>query len=295
MQARCWACILFVVMLFGRAVAAQSPQPAPTPLNARADDAKRMADLAAHGERREGKFVVLFTPAGALPDTDETALVDRLDRGIAELRALVGRHPWQVVGDEKISYYVSPDRFIAHPSGGHAAVFIPLVRVQDGKAPYIHEAAFELLIAVRVPIGSIPPQIQLPSWPAWFGWGLANYLGLTAAARAGFRDGDVFELGGLERVDAVCAERLKGPRGPEILPFVGGTGSPPGLNTTERGQVAPTFNGCSLSFTKHLVDRIGLQQAIALMPLLFETGAIQLPAGTMETMRTEWRHAIGVP
>jgi hypothetical protein len=233
--------------------------------------------------------------SAALQPVELRAGFSSLDRGIAQLRALVGRHPWQVVGDEKISYYVSADRFIAHPSRGHAAVFIPLVRAQDGKAPYLHEAAFELLLAVRVPLGAIPPQIQLPSWPAWFGWGLANYLGLTAAAQAGFRDGDVFEFGGLERVDAVCAERLKGPQGPEILPFVGGTGRPAGLNTTEQGQVAPTFNACSLSFTKHLVDRIGLQQAIALMPLLFETGAMPLPASTIETIRTEWRKAIGIP
>jgi hypothetical protein len=120
------------------------PQLAPTAVDWSADDGKRVAELRATGLRREGKSVVLFTPAGELDNAAHKALLERLDRGVAELRAVVGRHKWQVVGNKKITYYISADRFVSHASG-HAAVFIPMIRLRDGRAPYLHEAAHELL------------------------------------------------------------------------------------------------------------------------------------------------------
>jgi hypothetical protein len=164
----------------------------------------------------------------------------------------------------------------------------------------LHEAAHEMLAAVRFPEGPMDPERleRIRSRPAWLTEGLADYVGKTAAARAGFTDGDVFGLGGLEEADAVCAKRLQGPRGAEILPFIGAPGAPGAPLTTERTEVAPTFYACSTSFTKHLVNRMGLKEAIALMPLIPENGVIArieaLTAGTMDAIRAEWRKAIGV-
>ena len=272
-------------------------QPA-APLNWNADDGRRVAELNAKGERREGKLVVLFTPAGAVEDAEDAALLERLDKGVAELRALVGRHSWQVVGDEKINYYVSTDRFVSHASG-RAAVFIPLARVQDGRAPYLHEAAHELLATFSQPLEPDASRIERVrvSRPLWLTEGLADYVAQTAAARAGIREGDVFNIGGLAGADASCRDRLKGPRGAEVLSFIGALGAPAALFTTERGEVAPTFYACGTSFTKHLVDRIGLPQTIALMPLLLKNTVLprveELTGKSMDALRAEWRAAIG--
>ena len=272
-------------------------QPA-APLNWNADDGRRVAELNAKGERHEGKLVVLFTPAGAVDDAEDAALLERLDKGVAELRALVGRHSWQVVGDEKINYYVSTDRFVSHASG-RAAVFIPLARVQDGRAPYLHEAAHELLATFSQPLEPDASRIERVrvSRPLWLTEGLADYVAQTAAARAGIREGDVFNIGGLAGADASCRDRLKGPRGAEVLSFIGALGAPAALFTTERSEVAPTFYACGTSFTKHLVDRIGLPQTIALMPLLLKSTVLprveELTGKSMDALRAEWRTAIG--
>ena len=122
-----FAIALALVIGAPRVAIAQAPQPAP--LNWDADDGKRVAELTANGERREGKRAILITPARMIDDKQEDALLDRLDRGHKELRAIVGRHPWQVMRADKITYYVSPDRFVAHASG-RGAVCIPLVRLQ---------------------------------------------------------------------------------------------------------------------------------------------------------------------
>ncbi len=183
-----------------------------TPIDWGADDAKRVADLTATGERREGAQVILLTPAGALDDTAEVALVERLDKGVAALRAVVGRHDWQVVGEH------------------------------------------ELLATVSRPATRDPGQRDriVAGRPLWLGEGLADYVAQAAA-----------------------------------------------LFTTERQQVAPTFYACGTSFTKHLVDRIGLAETIALMPHIVPNtvlARIEAVAKTsMEAIRAEWRRAIGVP
>ncbi|MEO5818989.1 MAG: hypothetical protein ABIT71_00675 [Vicinamibacteraceae bacterium] len=233
-----------------------APQVA-TPIDWSADDAGRVTELTARGERREGARVVLFTPPGALPDAEEMALLERLGKGVGALREVVGRHPWQVVGDQKITYYISADRFVSHASG-RAAVFIPLVRVQDGRAPFLHEAGHELLATFSRPATPDPGQRDRvrSSRPLWLGEGLADVVAQTAATRAGVPEGDVFEIGGLAGADAACRERLKGPRGAEVLTFIGALGAPAALFTTEREAVA---------------------------------------GASMETIRGDWRKAIGAP
>ncbi len=284
------------------AAKAQQGQPsaaqAATSLNWSADDAKRIEEAKTKGERRDGKLVVLYTPPGAIDDAEEAALLDRLDKGLAALRAVIGSHPWQAVKDEKIAYYVSSERFVSHGSG-RAAVFIPLLRLQDGRAPYLHEAAHELLEAIGTPVTLDPKQMELARArdPLWLIEGLADYTAMTAAGRAGVKDGDVFDLGGLAGVDAACRERLKGPKGPEVLPYIGGLGAPAALFTTDRATVAPTFYACGASFTKFVVGRIGLPETIALMPFVLSETALprieKLAGKPMDALRAEWRTAIG--
>jgi len=278
---------------------AQTTPPAAAPLDWSADDAKRVEELTAKGERREGKVVILFTPPGAMEDSEETALLQRLDKGVAELRAVVGNHSWQVMREPKITYYISLDRFVSHASG-RGAVFIPLARAQDGRAPYLHEAGHELLATFSQPITPDPARFERVRMtrPLWLSEGLADYVGQTAATRAGVKEGDVFDIGGLAGADAACRERIKGPRGAEILPFIGAVGAPAALFTTDRGEVAPTFYACGTSFTKFLVGRIGLQETIALMPLILKDGVLarieQLTGTKMDVVRGEWRTAIGI-
>ena len=278
---------------------AQTTPPAPAPLDWSADDGKRVEELTARGERREGKMVILFTPPGVMEDSEEAALLQRLDKGVAELRAVVGNHSWQVMREPKITYYISVDRFVSHASG-RGAVFIPLARAQDGRAPYLHEAGHELLATFSQPVTPDPARFERVRMtrPFWLSEGLADYVAQTAATRAGVKEGDVFDIGGLAGADATCRERIKGPRGAEVLPFIGAVGGPAALFTTERMEVAPTFYACGTSFTKFLVGRIGLQETISLMPLILTDGVLarieELTGKKMAVVRSEWRAAIGI-
>ena len=268
-------------------------QPPAQPLNWSTDDSARVEELKKSGVRTEGAHVVVWTPADALTDEQRRDLVTRLDRGLPVVRRLIGRHAWQVVGDEKITYYVSRDRFVSHATG-RGAVFIPVLRVQDGKAPFFHEVSHEYL--ARRPEGA-RDRARPGSRPLWLMEGLADFIGQSAADEAGVVEGDVFDTGGLRGVDRVCAMRLQEPIGRQVVRAIGENAELPALFTTDRQTVAPTFYACSFSFTKFVVGRIGLGETVALMPRIASGGVPerieQLTRTTIAALREEWLRAIG--
>src|SRR5262245_49220070 len=103
------------------------------PLNWAADDGKRVAALQRDGSRLEAEHVIVWFPKSLAP-ADADALVKKIDPGVAGLWRTVGTHDWQAVKPGRITYYLSDDAFVAHASG-RGAVFVPMARVQDGRAP----------------------------------------------------------------------------------------------------------------------------------------------------------------
>jgi len=65
-----------------------------------------------------------------LDDVASAQLIERLDKGIAALRQLIGTHAWQEVRDEKLLFYVSDDQFVSHATSG-GVVLIQLPRLRE--------------------------------------------------------------------------------------------------------------------------------------------------------------------
>jgi hypothetical protein len=266
-----------------------------------ADDAARITYLTSQGVRLEGRTIIVWLPPDSLPVAQRQRFVDDLDRGVAALRVFVGSHSWQRFTDQKITYYVSPERFVSHATG-QAAVFIPIARVTDGRAPYLHEAAHELL-AARAPF--YPHEHPDPdvarrfaeAFPLWLFEGLADYVAQAVAAKTGFKEGDVFGIGGLAFADGTCAKRLAEPRGEEILRYIGGPGAPEALFTADRQTIAPTFYACAQSFIKFLVERVDVQSIVGLVPLVpqdrVEEGLMRVTKSPVPSLRAEWLRSIG--
>ena len=158
--------IIGLLMASGAEVAQQ-------PLNWAADDGSRVATLAKDGARLEGEHVILWFPK-SLALADAEALLNRLEPGVAGLWNRVGTHDWQAVKKGKITYYLSDDMFVSHASG-RAAVFVPMARVRDGHAPFLHEATHELLASTRT---DRTPGTQ----PLWLIEGLPDYIARLVAA-----------------------------------------------------------------------------------------------------------------
>jgi len=269
------------------------------PLHWAADDPARIASLHEDGGRVEGKEVIVWLPPEALSEPQRQELVDHLDRGVTALRVLIGAQPWQRLREQKLTYYISPECFVAHATG-RGVVLMPLARLREGRAPFLHESAHELLFPQPPSAPDDPShaetRVPLASRPVWLIEGMADYVAQTVAAETGFAEGDVFAVGGLAQADQTCVQRLQGPRGAEVLRSIGEAGAPDALWTTARLAVAPTFYACAQSFVKFLVARVGLQAMVGLFPLIQE-GTVdarlaQLTQSSLPLLRAEWLRTI---
>lgn len=276
----------------------------PAPLNWGAEDSARVAYLVREGVEVRRPNAIVWAPRDSMTLSWVTALADTLDRGVARMRVLMkAPYPWQRIGNGPVTFYLSPGRFVSHGTGG-GAVFIPVSRVHERLAPFLHEAAHELLAP--------HPPFYYPEFadtlegarvsgrtPLWLFEGLPDYLAHTIAPSVGLHEGDVFAVGGLAASDTACAQRVRGSaRGTEIIEAVGRGARPPLLFTTERQQVAPVFYACGQALTRHVVERIGVRAAVELMPAM-RTGTwasdFERTAGeSMEAFRRRWLERIGL-
>ncbi|HXO84414.1 MAG TPA: hypothetical protein VN803_02705, partial [Gemmatimonadales bacterium] len=227
-----------------------------------------------------------------------------LATSLAALRRLMGgAYAWQRIGERPITFYLSPGRFVSHASGA-GAVFISLTRVRSGGAPYLHEAAHELLMppAPFAPFeygDSVAETRAAARFPQWLHEGFPDYLAQATASATGFHEGDVFAIGGLAKVDSTCAVRLaQSPRRAEILERVGRPGRLTALFTSERADVAPVFYACSQSFTQYVVDRVGVRTVVAAFPHIpggtWVTDLEAAAGKSLDSLRSAWLEALGL-
>ena len=274
------------------------------PLAWSADDSVRVATLQRDGRSVTGMHAVLWAPRDSITDDSLRAVLAGVERGLAMVKQLIGAPlAWQRIGNGRVVYYLAADRFVSHASGT-GAVFISFWRVGQGTAPFLHEASHELLAPQR-PFNpwefsdSVTQRQRAESSPLWLLEGLPDYLAQLAASRAGVREGDVFDAGDRTKVDSVCAARVRAaPLAAAAVGTIGGAGRPPQLFTTERGTVAPVFYPCSHSFTKHVVEKIGLDRVVALFPSIKSDDwqrALSARGGSLDELRSEWAHRIGLP
>jgi hypothetical protein len=189
-----------ILVAVGGRLAGQTPPPS-TFIDWSADDSARVAFLAAHGRAVRGPGVIFWTPDDSLDRGWVTAFADSLGRAVGRLRSSIGTHLWQRLGDRPVVFYVSPDRFVSHASG-RGAVFLVLRSVRERYAPFLHEAS-HVLLAAAFPFYPVEAGDSLREERAgdrfhfWLSEGLADYLAQRAAGDTGFREGDVFAVGGL--------------------------------------------------------------------------------------------------
>ena len=278
------ATMLSMVAMLSTSSALQTSQPRPGQRLAwDADDAKRIATLEATGRKTEGKLAVLWTPAGALDDAESAKLIERVDKGLAALRKVIGTHPWQAVRDQRIRYYISDDPFVSHSVNGTEVVLMPLARLRDGRAPFFHEAAHALLGRALPPgAGPLDPASLdrvTATRPMWLLEGIAEYFGKSAAQLAGVVDGDPFDSGGLEGMDSDMRSALSSPTWRARASIYWGTWGTGRVVHHRAAEDGADSHPCSFSFTKHVAKLIGDQELIGLMDLQSRVDRNTTPVG----------------
>ena len=272
-------------------------QPAAETFDPRSHDEAHVAALSgANGTRATVGRVTVYVPAGKLSDEELLALAETLNRGLTGLIAFT-RSPrtWQRT-PSKVTYYFHAETLISHADPERERVFIAFPRLQNGRAPLLHEAVHVLLWPTTEHLRAHPEYLdETTAFSEWLSEGLASYVALSVAKETGITEGDPLGWGMLEGVDAKCAAASSTRRGAEILPFIGAPGAPTALmSRTLRTEVAPSFYACATSFTRFIVAAVGIAAVVDAMAAAPSEPAIARAAGkSIKELRAEWREAIG--
>ena len=270
-----WGCVVLVIS--GHA-AAQAPS---APLGNADADQVFVRDLREHGLRVEAPRFTAWFAKESSPDARHRVR-EFLAEGIPAIEAFVKHpQPWQGSEPLVLEYYFPAARFVSHanPDG---QVFIPLMRLEDGTAPLLHETVHALLRS-GTKGGPTGPR------PAWLSEGFADYAAKTLAQRTGLPEGDPLRTGRIDQLDSTCTERLgNDPYG--ILAFMGKPGRPAALaDVTLRPKVAPVFYGCAASFVKFIVERHGLPMLLEVLGASREEEAlVERTGGPVEALVQAW-------
>lgn len=270
---------------------AQTPPKARTGLT-RPDADAIVTRLQASGVKLERPRATVFFEPGLISAEDEAQWVDRIDKGIEDLERFL-----HLTVPFKPDYYVAKEVIDTSSSfmglgGAPPQVFLASDRVQQGAAPYLHETTH--LIVLRYAVLRSPEQ-----WHMWLFEGFPSYVEDAVVEKLGGMAGHVFAQGGNAAIDRAAAEALAMPRGHEVLEFIGRQGAPQDL--ADRANVARPFYVLSQSFTKYLVDTIGLDAFMkSILPKMlyasaFEAEVLRLSGKTLGTLRMEWLTKISGP
>jgi hypothetical protein len=271
-------------------------------LNPWDDDVVRKAELEGDGICVTHGDVVAWFPrsAGAdatpLSPAEMDSIVARLDSGIRAAKAFIGAADWSFRGDRRIYYYFADANFISHAPGGNVA-FIPLWRIREDKAPWLHES-MHLLMKVDGDWLAQPEGAAEARMPLWLHEGLAEGIAMEVAARNGFAHFSPLIDVPADQLDTFAAKRIaECPVPQRLLQYVGRPGKLPELFGEQRMQFAVAFYAASTSFVRHLArDDGGYQHLLAALAAFDREGETykRLSGRSLEAGKRRWLASIGL-
>jgi hypothetical protein len=236
----------------------------------------------ATGTKLERRRAVVCFEGGNISAAEQGRWADLISSGVDNVEKFLGLS----AGSGRLEYVVS-DRFgtTSMYLAGPPRVVLSMSRVQDGAAPYLHETVHHVVFR-RAKKRTAPP-LHL-----WILEGFPSYVEDAVAEELGGVPGRVFTKGGNKSVDLEASRALSAPFGPEVVKFIGRRGAP--ANLADRENVAPPFYVMAQSFTKHLIEIIGLRAFVkTIVPVLItseelEQGVQGATGRSLEQLRDEW-------
>src|ERR1700730_1724722 len=129
-------------------------------------------ELRENGVRVETERAILLFQPGQLSSDEMERFAGLVDQGIGHLQEYLGVTP----PDRRIQYFISDRIEVSYSS--YRSVFLPLSRVKEHSAPYLHESSHVLA--------------PCHDCPMWFSEGLASYLQSWISENRGGYDGIIF-------------------------------------------------------------------------------------------------------
>ena len=231
-------------------------------------------ELRQMGGHRETELADLYFETGSLSEDQMSVFAGLVEKGIADIAAFTGV---QQPRERKIRYYISSQFPISHSRGN--SVYLPLARVANQSAPYLHETAH-----VIVPCGNCP---------MWFNEGLASFVQSYVAEHLGGYDGFIFARRGNRGIDRDAARWLANDRGRAVLPFIGKAEEPPQI-MEDRSNVAAPYYVRAQSLVKYMVENTAKEKLRLVMDDEdFDEALGRVTGKSAEQWKQSWLSQIG--
>lgn len=208
-------------------------------------DRQVAATLRESGIKQETDRAVIWYESGVLTDLEITVFSKQLDAGIVHIENYLQLSQREA----KVRYYIGSQIEISHSIGG--SVFLPMARVGNQTAPYLHETTH-----VVAPCRDCP---------MWFSEGLASYVQSYVSEHLGGYDGVIFARHGNRNIDRDAAHWLAESRGQAVLPFIGKYEEPPHI-AYDRSNVAAPYYILAQSLIKHIIEKAGVTSLATVFP-----------------------------
>ena len=240
-------------------------------------DRDLMQELRADGVRYDRTGASVYFEKDTMTPQEMDAFSNLVDQGIKDIEGLL-KIPDERRREQagKIFFFVSSKIDIGRSR--FRTVMLPLWRVQNEVAPYLHETAH--IVA------------RCESCPMWFSEGFASWVQSHVSETIGGYDAKVFARRGNRGVDADAVRYLNTAQGQSVLPFVLEGGEPPDI-VAERRAVGAPFYVLSQSLVKYLVEHAGVEKVMGLSASSdFDAELARVMEKTPEEVKRDWLGAI---
>jgi len=222
--------------------------------------------------RVEKPRATLLYEQGSLTPAEASRFSGLLDKGVADVETYLRPAAPGGLREGPIVYRVGPSLRYSMTRG--RTVSLMLERVRSDSAPYLHETVHVL--------------VPSPNRSVWLSEGFASYVESHVSENMGGYDARVFTKTGNRGVDSEAARWLGREAGRTVLPWVGTPGAPPEMEE-ERRRVAAPFYVMSQSFSKFLVEKLGLARVVALVSSRDPEGALRRLSGrSVDDWKADW-------
>ena len=232
--------------------------------------------VAAGWLRLDTPRATLHYEEGALTLAQAQRFSGLVDKGIGDIEAYLRPAAPGALREGRIVYHVGEGLPYSMTRGRSVSLMVE--RVRSDSAPYLHETVHVLVPA--------------PHRSVWLTEGFASYVESYVSENVGGYDAHVFSRTGNRGVDGEAARWLTREPGQSVLPYVGAPGEPPDMRA-ERRRVAAPFYVLSQSFSKFLVQRVGLASVISAVSSRDPEAVLARVSGrTVEDWKADWLRSL---
>jgi hypothetical protein len=232
-------------------------------------DRRVALELQQSGAQQETESAVLYFETGALPQDRMSTFAALIEKGLKDIASFL-KVP--LPNERKIRYFISSEFATSHSQG--RSIYLPLERVANQSAPYLHETVHAI--------------VPCPNCPLWFSEGFASFVQSYVSEHMGGYDGIIFARRGNRGIDRDALRWLANERGQAVLPFIGKPEEPPQI-AEDRNNVAAPFYVMAQSLVKHMVENTDIDTLRKVMDDAgFEHALEQMTGKTSEQWKQTW-------